>query len=250
MADLFGFLASGYARSRPPLHAPILERVREHLGLVRPVDRALDVGCGAGLSTRPLAAIARSSIGIEPSEAMLKLGVTVAPSALFVVGRAEALPVRSHSIDIITAAGSLNYTDLNQFFPEARRVLRHDGVLVVYDFSAGRTLRGPDALDEWFAEFMRRYPAPRDSALEISPEFLASYDSSFRMTGHEYFEIGLTLTPRFYLEYILTETNVAEAVRRGIPEAEIRGWCSETLGAVFGGEAREVFFRGYFACLS
>ncbi|MBI4876759.1 MAG: SAM-dependent methyltransferase, partial [Acidobacteria bacterium] len=42
-------MAAGYARSR--------------LEIARPLDRALDVGCGAGLSTRPLLSIARHCIG-------------------------------------------------------------------------------------------------------------------------------------------------------------------------------------------
>jgi ubiquinone/menaquinone biosynthesis C-methylase UbiE len=37
---------------------------------------------------------------------------TVAPDAGFVVGQAERLPFATSSFDLVTAAGSLNYTDL------------------------------------------------------------------------------------------------------------------------------------------
>jgi hypothetical protein len=66
---------------------------------------------------------------------------------------------------------------------------------------------------------------------------------------HEDFEIGLALTPGAYVDYMLTETNVARALREGVPLAEIRAWCEATLGPVFGGRPREVLFRGYFSCL-
>jgi SAM-dependent methyltransferase len=100
-------MAAGYALFRPPIHARILERVRPHLS-VR-VRRALDVGCGAGLSTRALHELAEHCIGIEPAEAMLERSGAVAPGDDFVVGVAEAIPFAKDSIDLISAAGSLNY---------------------------------------------------------------------------------------------------------------------------------------------
>jgi hypothetical protein len=71
--------------------------------------------------------------------------------------------------------------------------------------------------------------------------------NEFRLDRHEWFEIGITLTPAFYLDYVLTETNVASAVGNGVPETEIRGWCAETLAPLWKGQSREVLFRGYFA---
>jgi predicted TPR repeat methyltransferase len=44
-------LAAAYAVDRPPVHQHILRAGR----LVRRAERALDVGCGAGLSTAALA---------------------------------------------------------------------------------------------------------------------------------------------------------------------------------------------------
>ncbi len=38
-----------------------------------------------------------------------------------------------------------------------------------------------------------------------------------------------------YLDYVMTETNVAHAVRTGVPEREIRAWCAGTLANTFQG---------------
>ena len=181
---------------------------------------------------------------------MLQWASTIAPAADFVVGTAEALPLRTGAVDVITAAGSLNYANLDRFFPEAERVLVTQGVLVVYDFSAGKSFRNDTSLDEWFARFFTRYPPPVHEARELSPALLAELRCGFRVDTHEHFEIGITLTPDFYLDYVLTETNVAAAVRRGVSQSEIRAWCAETLAPIWNGIEREVLFRGYFACMS
>ena len=110
-------MAAGYAMSRPAVHPRIIERITKLIPLANPVERALDVGCGVGLSTRPLQQIARFCLGIEPSEAMLKWAPKIAPGAALAVGRAEALPVCSRSIDLITAAGSLELCRSESVFP-------------------------------------------------------------------------------------------------------------------------------------
>lgn len=253
MPDLFDSpaMAAGYARSRPPVHPHIIERVVERLNLSQPVARALDVGCGAGLSTRPLLPIARQCIGIEPVDAMVRLAASTMPEASFIVGGAETLPVRPHSVDLITAAGSLNYADIDRFFPEAVRILQPGGVLVIYDFSQGKSFRHSPKLDDWYTEFVCRYPPPSDgSRRELDPDILAACNSGLQTGPHEWFEIGLALSPAFYVGYALTETNVAQAIRNGIPAADIRAWCAETLAPVFDGNVQEVLFRGYFVCLT
>ncbi len=240
-------MAAGYASARPAVHPHIILRIREHLQLAGPVGRALDIGCGAGLSTRPLQSIARRCYGIDPAEAMLRWSKTVAPGAIFIAGKAESLCVRSHSMDIITAAGSLNYADLDLFFPEAKRVLAPGGVLIIYDFSEGRRFRGSDGLEVWYSEFLRRYPAPPDSAREISPASLQSGHFGLRLSSYEFFSRGLRLDSASYVDYVMTETNVAHALTKSVPEQEIRAWCNDTLAPVFNGEEREVLFEGYIA---
>lgn len=243
-------MAAGYATARPPVHARVMERAHRALGRPAPFRRALDVGCGAGLSTRALEGFAEHSIGMEPAEPMLKWHSALAPASDFLVGHAEALPLREGSVDLITAAGALNYTNLEQFFPEALRTLTTAGTLLVYDFSPGRSFRHNDRLDDWFTAFTTRYPWPRNEARELNPQILGSLDSGCRLGPYEHFEIGITLSPAFYLEYMLTETNVASAVRSGVAYDEIRQWCASTLEPVWDGREHEVLFRGYFACMN
>lgn len=251
MANPFStpIMAAGYAASRPPVHSHVIELVRGSLGHQRVFERALDVGCGAGLSTRALQGIAGHCLGLEPAAGMLRQASQIAPQAAFIVGAAEAIPLQTGSVDIITAAGSLNYVNLNLFFAEAARILRPPGVLVVYDFQTGRTFRDSHVLDDWFASFVDRYPWPPGEACELNSDILDRLDSGFCFTHQEKFEIGLTLKPEFYLEYVLSETNVAFAVRTGGHYDEIRAWCMRTLSPIWEGKERQVLFFGYLVCM-
>ena len=150
-------LAAAYAFDRPPIHEKILRSAR----LDRQADRALDVGCGAGLSTAALAPLARRAVGLEPIPTMLAHHRTVAPQARFVIGQAERLPFAAGSFDLVTAAGSLNYTDLPSALAEIARVLTRDGTFLLYDFSVGRRSVNGDELAGWFASFEQRFPWPQ-----------------------------------------------------------------------------------------
>ena len=251
MANPFGTenMAAGYAMSRPPVHQIVVGRVHHELGRTEPFPLALDVGCGAGVSTRALRGFATSYVGLEPNASMLAWARKVAPSAIFMAGTAEAIPFRDHSVDVITAAGSLNYVNLDLFLTEAARVLNDGGVLVVYDFSPGRRFRDRPELEEWFSDFCHQYPQPANQAHELSPAILATASPRFYMQSHQEFEIGIPLAREFYVNYMLTETNVAAAVGRGVPLSEIASWCGETLETVWGPSEREVLFQGYFACM-
>jgi SAM-dependent methyltransferase len=74
-------MAAGYAFDRPPVHQHVVRAIGEHLRLTHRVTRALDIGCGAGLSTAALEPLARFVVGLEPVPTMLIHRRTVAPRA-------------------------------------------------------------------------------------------------------------------------------------------------------------------------
>jgi SAM-dependent methyltransferase len=194
-----------------------------------------------------LSEIAAFTIGVEPSAAMLAQSSAVAPKASFIAGTAEALPIRSHAVDLATAAGSLNWVDLKRFFPEAVRVLQADGTLVVYDYHPGRDFLRSDLLTDWYSEFVRRFPPP--PCFEIHPDRLGCEPYGLQIRDRENFEIGLSMTPGSYLEYVLTEIGVIQAIQGGTDPLAIRTWCENTLSLVFRKHSREVLFRGFIVYL-
>jgi SAM-dependent methyltransferase len=239
-------MAEGYANARPAVHPRIINR----LPMQSTVAVALDLGCGAGLSTVALTPLTRHRLGMDPAETMVKAARRRVPDAAFFVASAEAIPIGSGQVDLITAAGSLNYADLDRFFPEARRILRMNGTLVVYDFEPGRSFANDNSLCDWFNMFSHKYPWPAFNGEQLNPEILSRLDSGFTLGAHENFVIPLSLTHNSYLNYMMTETNVAEAVANGAASDDIRQWCASTLASIFGDGPRDVLFQGYFACLT
>jgi SAM-dependent methyltransferase len=239
-------LAAGYAFDRPPIHEGILRSAR----LDGRADRALDVGCGAGLSSAALAPLARRVIGLEPVPAMLAHRRTVAPHASFVMGRAEHLPFADGSFDLVSAAGSLNYADLPSALAEIVRVLASDGTFLLYDFSTGRRAASGDALADWFDSFEQRFPWPPGwEPLDVRELPLAAH--GLRLLDYTDLEIQLPMGLDAYLRYMLSETNVDNAVARGACSAEkARDWCLETLKPVFADDELTVVIPGNIATLA
>ena len=239
-------LARGYAFDRPPVHQAVIAALHKHLP--HHFKRALDLGCGAGLSTAALAPLADCAYGIEPVANMLKHRRAVTEQAHFVVAQAEHLPFAANSFDLLTAAGSLNYANLDLFFPEAARVLTNEGVLAIYDFSEGRRLHGDERLELWYESFKQRYPSPPGYAMDVCA---LSYELfGLNLRAYHELEVAVPLDLDRYLRYALSETSVERAIARGENESAIRAWCNETLAEIFDDHPRDVLFDAYFALVS
>ena len=238
-------LAAAYARKRPPVHREIIAAAKVALARldIPRAARALDVGCGAGLSTAALAPLAQDLFGLEPVATMLRHHREIAPRAHFVVGRAEQLPFGSGAFELLSAAGALNYARHDVVLPEVARVLTHRGGLLIYDFSGGRRLAADARLDEWFAAFETRYPYPPGYAMDVKS--LPFETVGMRLEYYEAIEVAIPMTGEAYLAYVLSETNVELALSYGVVEETVAAWCMSTLGDIFGDGARDVLFDAY-----
>jgi ubiquinone/menaquinone biosynthesis C-methylase UbiE len=117
---------------------PLREPLEVLAALVDLRGRAVvDVGCGDGATTRRLASLAASVVGVDPSAgAVARARAQAAPGERYVEGTAQALPVEDASADAVTFFNSLHHVPaaaLDAALDEARRVLRPGGVLYVQE---------------------------------------------------------------------------------------------------------------------
>jgi ubiquinone/menaquinone biosynthesis C-methylase UbiE len=135
VSDHFRLVASVYDALRTTDEAPV-RRIRELLP-DRPVV-GLDIGCGTGRYSRLLRGV------LHPGSVLLASDVSAAMLAelnavddghepvLSLLSTAEEVPVRTGSLDLVTAFNSVHHFDLERFLASAVRVLKPNGRLFIY----------------------------------------------------------------------------------------------------------------------
>ena len=208
-----GRAAQRYTASRPYFHPQVIERVRVVLGLRERVRSALDVGCGTGQSTRALEAIAQQVTGVDPSRAMLdqvppEWGLTV------LEGRGEALPIADASVDLVTAGLAFHWMKRAQFLPEARRVLRPGGHLVIYNNGiSGRMLDHPEFARWNAARSLKSVPIPPRYRYPLKDAQAQRHGLAF--VRRETYENSVEFGREELAEYLLTQSHVIAEVEGG-----------------------------------
>ncbi|EDV24324.1 putative methyltransferase [Trichoplax sp. H2] len=172
--------AKAYARYRPTYPAEVYEQILQFLtGKDDRVkyDLAVDVGCGSGQSTKPLARYFTQVIGLDPSQGQIQQGNEKKENAnvTLQVGSGEQLPCHSNSVDLLTCAQSFHWLDEKKFFAEADRVLKpgtgclalygygnsiitnnHEVTKICHDFYQG-TLKGYWSDRRWYIDNLYRH---------------------------------------------------------------------------------------------
>jgi ubiquinone/menaquinone biosynthesis C-methylase UbiE len=135
VADHFSVVASVYDALRTTDEAPV-RRIRELLPDRRVIG--LDIGCGTGRYSRLLRGVLHPGsvlVASDVSAAMLaelKTSDHGQEPVLALRSTAEQVPVRTGSLDLVTAFNSVHHFDLEQFLAVASRVLKPNGQLFIY----------------------------------------------------------------------------------------------------------------------
>ena len=148
VGDHFDRVAGVYESPRTTDEAPV-RRIALFLA-----DRAvtgLDIGCGTGRYSRLLRGLLPDGsmlAGSDVSAAMLaqlKAGNHGGAVVVPLVSAAEELPLRTASLDLVTAFNCVHHFDLGRFLTGVARVLQPDGQLFIYTRTPeqnGRTIWG------------------------------------------------------------------------------------------------------------
>ena len=241
-------VAEGYASARPFLHPEVFARVWDLIRPSAPFRRALDVGCGTGLSSVALLELAREVTGVDVSVPML-LRARKAERLHYLACSAEDLPFRNGSFDLVAACGSIDWVDRARFLPRAAELLTTGGWLVPLDFGdAGRSPEMPD-LESWHRQvFQKTFPPPSSQDPRVTGDEATRF--GFGAPADHTFETECSFTAPRYADFLMTESSVIAAVEYGGRSAEeIRGWLEDQLCGLFAGKDRAVTFGGYIQIL-
>lgn len=127
--------AAHYDRYRPRAPSVLLELLALLAGGGRP-QLVVDLGSGTGLSTRPWAHLAEEVIGVEPNDAMREYAEHApGPANVRYLGCSSyATGLAPGSVDIVTAAQSLQWMRRKDLFREVARILRTGGLFCAYNY--------------------------------------------------------------------------------------------------------------------
>ena len=125
-----------YDQYRPSPPEALLNQSLNYLG--RTVPRlVVDLGCGTGISTLIWKDRAEQVIGIEPSADMIAIANKKINGSIrnvkFVQAFSNQVPVEDGMVDMVTCSQSFHWMDPESTLREVSRLLRKDGLFVIYD---------------------------------------------------------------------------------------------------------------------
>eukprot|EP00088_Acartia_fossae_P007187 TRINITY_DN13344_c0_g1_i1.p1 TRINITY_DN13344_c0_g1~~TRINITY_DN13344_c0_g1_i1.p1 ORF type:complete len:281 (+),score=75.11 TRINITY_DN13344_c0_g1_i1:48-890(+) len=166
-----------YKTARPQVPTLIVEKIVDYLKKHRdgPYDLAVDVACGSGQSTFVLAEGGnfKQIVGIDVSPGQIREANERSDkpdNVEFKVSSAEEMPFADNSVDVIYINMAIHWFNRDNFFPEAKRILKPGGVLAISMFlNAGAESPSPVDLA---APQRERFDTAQDKFIqEIMPYF-------------------------------------------------------------------------------
>jgi SAM-dependent methyltransferase len=152
-----------WQRLQAELEPPSWRRRRGFLlAELRPGDRALDLGCGAGDFTAAMAEAGARAIGVEVAQAAVERARGRHPGLDFRLVPIEGpLPLEDSSFDVVWASEVIEHVDdTARWLSEVRRVLAPGGRLLVTTPSHGRlrvALGGVERFSEPLGDHLHLY---------------------------------------------------------------------------------------------
>lgn len=251
-------IAEGYAKDRPFLHKNVMELIKRDLNLPGGVSTAgineglyfldgLDVGCGAGLSTKALKMICDRVTGIDISEEMVQAAkaVYIEPGYAFLQCSAEEVDSLDGGFDIATAAGVVNWVDESSFLTGLKKVLNPAGIAVIYDFWISDRMKDVEAYTDWWErQYIINFPKPPRKENVWTDADVRLY--GFSMEKQVTYSMEYEMDREAFVRFMLLQSNVSAQVEgKGRSLEAVRQWFWESLEPIFAGKKKTLIFEGY-----
>jgi ubiquinone/menaquinone biosynthesis C-methylase UbiE len=154
LRETFDAVAERYDRVRPGYPRRTVKDL-EHLAALQVGSRVLEIGCGTGQLTVPLARLGPTVTAVELGAALADVArrnVAAYPNVRIVVGAFEEVRFAEDAFDLVVAATSFHWIDPSTRLTKSARVLRRGGSLAVIDTHhiAGGT-------EQFFVDVQRHY---------------------------------------------------------------------------------------------
>ncbi len=167
-ARIFEEIADLYDRARPQRRDQLFDDLFAQAAMEPSGKDVLEIGCGTGQATLPLARHGCNLAGVEMGENLARIArskMAQYPNARIVTGRFEDWDPRGAIFDMVFAATSWRWLDPRLRYRKAAEVLRPAGVLAFT--SGGHAF--PPGFDPFFTQIHACYKAIGEARMEWPP---------------------------------------------------------------------------------
>ena len=163
----------------------------------------------------------------------------------FIVSKAEDIPVTIPKMDIVTAAGAIQWIDRVTFLKNIRNVMAENGYMLIYDFAISDQMLQNEAYTRWWHdEYLKEFPKPFRNEHKWAQEDVAEY--GFSILNQISYEMEYEFDLASFTEFMMIQSNVnAKIEGEGRKIDEVSEWFRKTLGNVFVKPKETVIFKGY-----
>ena len=241
-------IASGYAKDRPFLNSQMIELIEKDMNIQGSFAKGLDVGCGAGLSSKALKMICDRVTGTDISGEMVAAASALYPDPpySFIRSSAEEIEASEDTFDIVTAAGVINWVDEEKFLPNLTKIMKNNGALIIYDFWITDMMQGNAVYTNWWHQsYLQEFPKPPRKENIWTQEMIEPYGFEIKKQKTCFFEYEFE--QESFIRFMMLQSNVnAQIEEKGKSPEAVREWFEETLDPVFRGERKILIFEGYY----
>lgn len=128
--DHFSKQSDIYLKYRPQYSSQLFEYLSS---LSNQHQLAWDCGTGNGQAAIGLAPYFDQIIASDPSEQQIKNAIAN-PKIVYKIETAENSSISDHSVDLITVANAIHWLNFDAFFAEVKRVLKPDGIIMIWSY--------------------------------------------------------------------------------------------------------------------
>ena len=168
---------------------------------------------------------------------------TAGPGIAYQQARAESLPFADRSFDLVNVGLAFHWFAPDAFLGEARRVLRDDGWLVIYNSGFLGQLHGEDDFAQWHRDvYLARYPTPPRSHSSVTEELVRPF--GFTLVQKETHDQDIPMSSDQFVGYLLTQSNVIAKVEQATEKVEmVAQFLSEAVAPYFHGQIRNLLWQ-------
>lgn len=242
-------VAKRYENGRPYFHKNTIEKIKNHLGLTKKLDKALDIACGTGLSSKALLELAEYVYGTDISEEMLNHSCKN-ERIEYKKATAERQPFESNYFDIATVSSGVHWFDIDNFLIETNRILKHKSWLILYENHFISEMQGVSEFSLWFPEvYCKKFPSPpRHNNYAWTNENLES--KKFRFDFEDKFKNEIEFTKDELILYFTTQSNITSQVENNFTTyKEVENWLDKELKQFFTDKTRKIYYGNWIKYL-